>query len=232
LFVASTTYIVATQSLVYESTYIVWSLVLGVAFLAQRANVASSTLKTVLMLAGVLLVSGETNLYGSNPTFGAVFGISAGLTFALYLFSWSFVTKNLASIRSKLIATGILLVISIVTIIVFAEVASLSLLRTIWLPLTSLKPSDVLLQSINGGLVIGVVYLLLTTGMTALRSTREGASYLAAILISFMIPFTLLTEFAIGKFVPTYPQLFGVSLFMVGFALVGMSLISNPPGTE
>jgi drug/metabolite transporter (DMT)-like permease len=228
LFVISTTYIVATQSLIYESTYIVWSLMLAVAFLGQRAAVGSSTFKTVLMLTGVFLVSGETNLNGSNPTSGAVFGILAGLVFALYLFSWSFVTRDLASIRSKLVATGILLVISTVTILVSAEIASLVIIRTVWVPLTNLKPSDVLVQMINGGLVIGVVYLLLTTGMSALRSVREGASLIVAMLISFMIPFTLLTEFAIGKFVPTYYQLIGVVLFMAGFGLVGASLNRNP----
>ena len=228
LFVISTTYIVATQSLIYESTYIVWSLLLGVAFLTQRAKVGSSTFKTALMLAGVIPVSGETSLSSSNPTLGAAFGISAGLVFALYLFSWSFVTKNLAGIRSKLIATEILLVISIITILVSAEAASVILLRILWLPLTNLKPSDVLFQTLNGGLVIGIVYLLLTSGMTALRTAREGASFIAAILISLMIPFTLLTEFAIGKFIPSYYQLLGVSLFIVGFALAGMSLNSNP----
>ena len=226
LFVVSTTYIVATQSLVFESTYLIWSLILGVSFLARRMTLVSSLLKTLLMLAGVILVSGETsfNLTIGYSTLGATFGILAGVSFALYLFSWSFVTKSLENTSSSLLATGLLLSISAITIVVFSEILTLVFLGVPWVPFASLKPADSFLQILNGGLNIGIVYLLVASGMSAMRNVREGADFVASILLSFTIPFTLLTELVIGKFVPSDLQLLGVLVFMVGFILIGKGL--------
>jgi drug/metabolite transporter (DMT)-like permease len=229
LFVLSTTYIVATQSLIFESTYILWSLVFGVTLLGRRASFRSALLKALLMLVGVLLVSGQTSLriQPGYPTLGPIYGLSAGLSYALYLFAWSFVTRDLNSLKSKLVSTGVLLTISTLTILGFSELLSLLLLHMWWTPFINLKTSDVFLQTLNGCLVIGVVYLLLTTGMSALRNAREGANFIAAILLSFSIPFTSLSELTLGKFIPTVSQLFGIFLFMVGFILISISTLER-----
>jgi drug/metabolite transporter (DMT)-like permease len=225
LFVFSTIYIVATQSLVLESTYVVWSLILGVVFLERRASSVSASLKVLILFAGVLLVSGQAEMkFSAVSSTGAVFGLLAGLSFALYLFSWSFVTKDLNNLGSKLVATCFLLSISTLTIIVFSEALSLALLGLWWVPFANLRPSDAALQTLNGAFVIGAVYVLVTIGMSLLRNSREGASFIASAILSFSIPFTLLSEFVIGKFSPTSLELVGALLFMIGFILVSANL--------
>ncbi len=226
LFVFSTVYIVATQSLVFESTFVIWSLILGVVFLGRKTSSISAGLKTLILFAGVLLVSGQAEMklgFTISPT-GALFGLLAGVSFALYLFSWSFVTKNLASLGSKLAATCVLLSISTLTIMVFSEALSLAILGLWWVPFASLRPSDVALQTLNGVFVIGVVYILITLGMNLLRNSQEGASFIASAILSFMIPLTLVSEFVIGKFYPTTLELVGMLLFMIGFILISANL--------
>jgi drug/metabolite transporter (DMT)-like permease len=226
LFVLSTVYIVATQSLIFESTYVIWSLVIGVIMLKRRTSAAPAVLNTFLLFIGIILVSGQTSLsLGTTySALGATFGLLAGLSFAFYLYPWSLLTRNLESFQSKLAATGLLLTISTITIGFLSEVLSFALLGKVWTPFVSLKFSDTVLQFFNGALVIGVVYLLVTIGMRTLRDTREGSNFVAAICLSFMIPFTLLTELAIGKFLPSALQLIGVSIFIVGFILISASL--------
>jgi drug/metabolite transporter (DMT)-like permease len=230
LFVLSTVYIVATQSLVFESTYLVWSLILGVILLKRRTSLVSAVLKVLLLFIGVILVSGQTSLsLGTTySALGAVFGLFAGLSFAFYLYPWSLITRDLESFRSKLLATGLLLTISTITIAVLSELLSFGLTGNGWTPFVSLRSSDTLLQFFNGTLVIGVVYLLVTVGMSTLRSSLEGSNFVAAICMSFMIPFTLLTEIVIGKFIPTVLQLIGVSLFVISFILISLNL----PGAQ
>jgi len=226
LFVFSTIFIVATQSLVFESTFVIWSLILGVVFLGRRTSSISAGLKSLILFAGVVLVSGqvEMNLSSAISSTGVQFGLLAGVTFALYLFSWSFVTKDLTSLGSKLAATCVLLSISTLTIMVLSEALSLAILGVWWVPFASLRPSDVALQALNGVFVIGVVYVLVTIGMSLLRNSREGASFIASAILSFMIPLTLLSEFVIGKFYPTSLELVGMLLFMIGFILISANL--------
>jgi drug/metabolite transporter (DMT)-like permease len=226
LFVFSTIYIVATQSLVFESTFVIWSLILGIVFLGTRTSAISAGLKSLLLFVGVLLVSGQLEMkFGSTiSSTGALFSLLAGVSFALYLFSWSFVTKDLTSVGSKLAATGVLLSVSTLTIMVLSEALSLAVLGVWWVPFASLRLSDVALQTLNGVFVIGVVYLLVTIGMNLLRNSREGASFIASAILSFMIPLTLLSEFAIGKFYPTNLELVGLLLFMIGFILISANL--------
>ncbi len=230
LFVLSTVFIVATQSLVFESTYVIWSLILGVILLGRRTSVVSAVLKALLLFVGIILVSGQTSLsLGTmDSAVGATFGLVAGLSFAFYLYPWSFITRDLESFGSKLVATGFLLTISTITICLLSELLSFTLLDKGWAPFVSLKISDIVFQFFNGTLVIGVVYLLVTLGMRTLRSAREGSNFVAAICLSFSIPFTLLTELVIGKFIPTALQLVGVSLFIVGFVLISVSLSEGP----
>ncbi len=226
LFVLSTVYIVATQSLIFESTYVIWSLIIGVTLLRRRTSAGSAVLKALLLFIGIILVSGQTSLslVTTYSAFGATFGLFAGLSFAFYLYPWSILTRNLESYGSKLVATGFLLTISTITICLLSELLSFALLGEVWTPFVSLKLSDAALQFFNGILVMGVVYLLVTIGMRTLRDAREGSNFVAAICLSFSIPFTLLTELVIGKFVPTALQLIGVLLFIAGFILIGVSL--------
>src|SRR5208337_3502972 len=73
LFVASTTFVAATQSLVYESTYVIWSLIFCVALLQQRTALGSSTLKALLILLGIAMVSGAfgSSALSKYPELGA-----------------------------------------------------------------------------------------------------------------------------------------------------------------
>jgi drug/metabolite transporter (DMT)-like permease len=229
LFVLSTTYTVATQSLVFESTYIIWSLLLGIVFFMRRTRIFSTVLEAFLLFAGVVLVSGQTSLQlaSGNLASGAMAGLFAGLTYAFYLFFWSFVTENLESLMSKFVSTFFLLVFAFLSIAGLSEIISLSLQHSWWIPFTNLRLFDIGLQTLNGLLVIGVVYSLVTIGMSNLRKAKQGASYIAAICLSSSIPFTLLIEFIIGKFIPTGAQLLGIALFVVGFIMISVNLATT-----
>ncbi|MBI1805104.1 MAG: hypothetical protein HY033_10180 [Ignavibacteriae bacterium] len=229
-FVFSTTFIFATQSLILESTYIVWSLLLAITFLPGKVPLIPTILKTLLLCLGVILVSGQTNLQFSSgyQMFGSIFGILAGLSYAFFLFFWSSVTENLTDLKSQLRSTSILLIISLLTIILLTEVFSIFILRRWWIPLTNLRFLDVFLQVTNGAFVVGFVYLLVTIGMTKLKKVPEGAGFVAATCLSFSIPFTLLPEFAFGKFLPSGSQFAGIFLFMFGFVLMSTGLSRTP----
>lgn len=225
LFVFSTTYIVATQSLIFESTYIFWSLVLSVLFLSRKFQIISTALRTGLLFLGVILVSGQTSLVTNISSFwGGLFGLFAGLSYALFLFLWSRTTNNLSDLKSQLAATSFLLTISLITILVVTEIISLLFLRNLWLPFTQLDATDFLLQTINGVFVVGLVYLLITIGMTYLKGANEGSNFIAALCLSFSIPFTLLPEYVLNKFTPTGVQIAGIFLFMIGFILMSISI--------
>ncbi len=226
LFVFSATYVVATQALVLESTYIVWSLLLAIFFLTHKVPLIPSVLKALLLFLGVILVSGQTSLQLSSEyhLLGSAFGIAAGLSYAFFLFSWSRVTENLVDLKSQLLSTRLLLIISLVTIMLLTEILSVILLRMWWIPFTNLKYPDIVLQVVNGAFVMGLVYLLITIGMTYLKNAQEGASFIAALGLSFSIPFTLLPEFIVGKFIPTGLQFGGILLFMIGYVVMSVSL--------
>jgi drug/metabolite transporter (DMT)-like permease len=225
LFVFSTTYIVATQSLIFESTYIFWSLLLSMLFLSRKVPLIATGLRTGILFVGVVLVSGQISLEsGVSNQWGPIFGLFAGFSYALFLFFWSHTTNNLSGLKSQLAATSLLLTISLLTILLLTGCISLILFKSVWLPFSHLDLSDILLQTINGSFVVGLVYLLITIGMADLRSAREGSSFIAAFCLSFSIPFTLLPEYMLNKFIPTSLQLFGVFLFMIGFILMSVNL--------
>jgi len=229
LFVLSATYIMATQAVVFESTYIVWSLIFAIIFYMRKVPIVSSVLKAALIFTGVILVSGQTTWHITSEyfSFGAIFGLLAGVTYASYLLFWSFVSKDLGDPESQCVSTIFLLLIAFVTIIVFSEIVGLVLLHKLRVPFSSLEFGDMLLQFFNGVMVMGIVYLLVTIGMNKVKRAREGANYIAAICLSFSIPFTLFIEFLVGKFMPTWLQLIGLLFFMIGFILMSITLSNN-----
>lgn len=229
LFVLSATYIMATQAVVFESTYIVWSLIFTIIFYMRKVPAVSSVLKVVLLFTGIIFVSGQTTWHITSEYFyfGAIFGLLAGVTYASYLLFWSFVSKDLENPESQRVSTIFLLSIAFVTIIVLSEIVGLVLLHKLRVPFSSLEFGDMLLQFFNGVMVMGIVYLLVTIGMNKVKRAREGANYIAAICLSFSIPFTLFIEFLVGKFIPTWLQLIGLLFFMIGFVLMSITLSNN-----
>lgn len=226
LYVFSTTHIVATQSLVLESTYIVWSLLLSAVSLGRVVNWRFSAPMVALLWLGVLLVSGEGlgQMRTTQDSLGAVFGICAGLSYAGFLFTWSKVTSELSDLRSQLMGTAVMLFGSLLTIATLSTIFVILARKQMWMPFENIAGSDALLQTVNGLFVVGVVYLLVTIGMQKLKGVQEGAGFLAALGLSFSIPFTLLPEFAIGKFVPAGLQLLGLLLFLVAFVSISSHL--------
>lgn len=226
-FVFSTTYIVATQSLVFESTYILWSVLFSIIYFRRRVPLKSTIGRAVLLGLGALLVSDTSHFSQHANLLGQAFGICAGLSYAGFLFVWAFVTDHLVSFRSKLASTLRLLANSALTIACVTEVITLTVDRRLWIPFTYAAPLDLVLQIANGVFVIGVVYTLVTMGMADLKGSREGAGVIAAFCLSFSIPFTLLPEFIVGKFIPTPLQFVGAALFMIGFVLVSATMAGS-----
>lgn len=225
LFVLSVTYIVATKSLVLESTYVLWAVLLSVLFSTRSIPVLATSSKALLLCIGAFLVSGTAGTNeGSQPVTGIVFGLSAGLSYAGYLLIWSRVTEVLKDTLGQLRSTAKLLVVSAVTIVLVTEGFVGISTGFPWIPLGTLGSRDVYLQTANGVLVIGVVYLFITIGMGNLKDAAEGASVIAAFCLSLSIPITLLVEWAIGKFAPSLVQLLGGVLFIVAFVSMSVTV--------
>ena len=226
LFVLSTVYVVATQSLVLESTYIVWAVGMAVVFRHQRVGLLSVIAKTLLLCVAVLLVTNPPRFTASSADLlGIGAGLSAGLSYAAFLFIWDDITRDLQTIHAKTRATTMLLGTSAATILLGTEALVLLLHRKWWLPFLHIAPQDVLVQFFNGVFVVGVVYLLVTVGMSCLRDSPGGASVIAAFCLSFAIVFTLLTECLVRKFSPAAPQLVGIVLFLGAFAWLTRSML-------
>lgn len=229
LFVFSATYSAATKSLIFESTYVVWSVIFSFWFLKKRVRPAAATIRAGCLLTGVfLLASDGLRLELSR---GVFWGLSAGFTYAAFLAVWSHVTDRLSTPRQSVQATTRLLLFSLATILIVSFVLALIVRRAIWIPFAALAVGDTVLQTVNGALVVGLVYLIVTSGMAALRTAGESSSVIASVCLVFSIPFTLLPEYIVGKFLPTSEQLVGMALFCVAFVLLSIELsrASRPP---
>jgi len=225
LFVFSTTFIVATEALILENTYIIWSL-LFVFFSKRKISHFPLIIQTLILGIGLFLITNHgVQINKSMLSFkGLYFGLGAGLSYALFLFFWSEIAKELDYLEIQLKGTLQLLLISIISISLFTWLYSLFFLNSFWIPFRSLEGIDLLLQFINGIFVVGLTYLLITVGMNQLKNTLTGSAFITALGLSFAVPFTLLPEFIIGKFIPTTIQIIGVIFFMVGFTLINSSL--------
>ncbi len=228
LFVFSTTYIVATQALIFESTYVVWSLLFYIT-LIPKSSILSILIKVILLFLGIVLTLEQNPLlfFGDNYVWGALFGLAAGLSYALYLVNWSKAIQNVGKygILTHSRATLFLLSTSLITILIIVELFNLIFFNAVWVPFTTIENVDILVQFTNGIFVIGIVYLLITKGLHDLDELPyNGASFFAALLLSFSIPFTLIPEFAIGKFIPSIQQLIGIGIFMILFARINSDL--------
>ncbi|MFC2095280.1 hypothetical protein ACFLSW_02435 [Candidatus Bipolaricaulota bacterium] len=223
LFVAATTYVVASQAMVLQGTYIVWSVILALVFLRRRIAPLPALTKAVVLLAGVTLVSGQTELQLSEQQhlLGSGLGLAAGLGHAAFLFLWSRVTENLVDLRMQLAATQRLLAIAVLAILVTASLACILVSGAWWIPFTHLDRVDIVGQVINGFFAVGSAFVLITVGIGRLRSSGEATGYITALGLSFSVPFALVPELIIGRFTPTPLQLLGIFLFMLGFIFVG-----------
>lgn len=224
LFVFSTTQITASEALVFESTYILWSVALAVLILRKHIALGPTIFHVLLLISGVLLMS-DLGLVSMTPSAaGTFFGLAAGLTYAAFLSFWSRVTDELEGFQSQLYWTTRLLAVSGITIVLVTQIASLIWQHRLWIPFRAIAPVDLLIQFINGCLVVGAVYLLVTLGMTRVRIATGGSSVVAAFCMSFSIPFTVIPEIIVGKFVLSTYRAVGIVMFMSGFALLNASL--------
>lgn len=225
LFVFATTYIAATQALIFENTYILWSL-LFVIILSNNSSFLPISIQALVLCVGVFLISDQGIQFDNNTEYvtGVTFGLGAGISYALFLRFWSNITKQLDHLQLQALGTLYLLIISFLSILVFTQAYSLLFLKSFWMPFTSLIGIDICLQLVNGIFVVGVTYLLITVGMSLLKDSKEGANFITALGLSFAMPFTLLPELIIGKFIPSLIQMFGIIFFMIGFILMSMSL--------
>lgn len=226
LFVLSTSYTSATQSLIFESTYVFWSLIFAILFLGKRTRLIPGVIRIIILLLGVVLVSGQISytFNGSQNGLGLLFGIMAGISYAIFLLIWSEISGKLEDIQSQLMATLNMLIASAASILLIAEMLSILLYNDIWIPFTNLNINDVILQLINGAFVIGAVYFLITIGLSVLSNAHEEANVVAAIALSFSIPFTLFPELIFGRFKPSTLQIIGIIVFMIGFVLTYIDL--------
>lgn len=217
LFVLAASFVAATQSLVLESTYVVWTLVLTST--QRRAFPSPARLVDVLALviATVLTVQVAEGLPHSDVARGIPIGLFAGLTYAFFLTTWSPAAKQLTTLPSQVEGTVHMLAVALSAILVGSECVALLQTGALWVPGTHIRLLDLLLQTANGALVVGVTYILLTIAMQRLaRATTNSALY-AAMGLSFAIPTTLFTELLLTSFELTLSQVIGLALFLVIF---------------
>lgn len=225
-FVFSTTYIVATKSLVLESTYILWAFIISAITISRKIRLLTSLFYTLLLLSGAFFITNQTNvnILSGNNTLGIIYGISAGITFALFLYYWTLVSHGLETYNQQIMSTRLLLIISFITISFCSAVIYYSIYHKVWIPFAHIMIYDLAAQSINGIFEMGLVYLIITKGMHILKNAEQGANFITAFGMSFAIPFTLLPEFIYGKFYPSSFQFLGIFLFMIGFILMSINI--------
>jgi drug/metabolite transporter (DMT)-like permease len=224
LFVLSATHIPATDALVLESAYVVFSLVLAAVATRLRASLWMWG-EAGLLLVGVLLVEGLAETGGSGVNFaGVAFGLGAGFTYALFLFAWSAATTHLEHIRAQVAATLVLLSVALVTLVVGGEIIGLAQTGAPWTPFAALRRQDVAIQMVNGAFVVGLVYLLVTIGLQRFQRAEGGASALTSLGLAFSVPFTLLPEVVAGRISPSLSQLCGIGVFMAAFVILNTSV--------
>ncbi|MEU4411115.1 hypothetical protein AB0F88_41975 [Streptosporangium sp. NPDC023963] len=218
-YVLSATHASATVSLVLESTYVVWTALFAAVTMRTKEG-TKWVVRAVLLVTAAALVAGYSNSPGGGKSLlGNVGGLIAALSYATFVSMWARVTKDLKRFEEKLVATGALLTFSLLTLlcitvcaIVFASPSDKKIFDAI-------SAADFSLQLLNGMLVVGVVYLLVTIGLASI-SSRADSSVLGSGILTLSIPFTLLTETVAGRVSPTVLQLLGVGLFMAAFVWI------------
>lgn len=222
LFVLSTSYILATEALVFECTYVLWVVLAALVFGKRRANVCSDLLRAWLLIAGAVLTASTQSDRDQYNLEGTVLALSAGLSLAAFLHVWSLVTDRLDSFAQQLGAAIRLLSVSALTLTAATELASLAVRGQPWFPFAAISKSDVCIQLVNGCMVVGVVYLLVTVGMKVVAASKDTSSVASAFCLSFSIPFTMLPEILSGRLIPSGRQLAGIALFMIAFVLLSL----------
>ncbi len=176
-----------------------------------------------MIFSGVhILISAQSfqNAMSHQLWMGLAFGIGASISYAVFLLFWSRISVSLEKLSKQILSAASMLSAAILSTIFISEISVLFLLRHVWVPFIHLTFYDVIIQLINGICVIGVVYLLLTIGLSQLKDLNEKANIIAAIGLSFSIPLTLLPETLFVHFLPTPLQLIGIVVFMIGFVLI------------
>lgn len=231
-FVFAATYLVATRALVLESTYVVWSVILGAASIKHTSSPVLMVSRALLLSVGAFLVSDSRADPGQGNLIGPLFGLLAGISYAGFLYVWSSIADDLSTFDSQVSHTLHLLTVSLLTIFAVTG-TSVGLFRSQWwVPFTHISGSDTALQTFNGTCVVGIVYLLITIGMRRIGKAGGSSGAVAAFCLSLSIPFTLLTEMLLGRVSPTSVQLFGLVLFMVCFVSLKGSLADTEGGKK
>lgn len=219
-YVLSATYIAATTSLILESSYIILALIFGVAIGGMTLPVRRTILEASLLIVGVVLVAGPGGTEFGGDARGIAFGLGAGVTYGLFLISWALITDRLETLASRLRATTLLLAVALGAVVLFGQPVAIAQTSAGWLPFDHLDATDIIVQFLNGALVVGATYLLVTIGMAEMAHSRQAAGVLAAFALSFSIPFTLLTEVVVFDIAPENIQYAGMALFMPAFVLM------------
>jgi drug/metabolite transporter (DMT)-like permease len=220
LFILSTVFIASTNSLVLESTYIVWTLLYVVIVYNSRLNLKLIVPFSFGLFAGIMLLSlNPDTIYNINLPGGGV-AIAAGICYAVYLLSWSRISHNMIGFVKSVGYTIKLLSVSFFTVFVLAELFSLLGTKSLLIPTTNISVTDFLVQYINGLFVIGVVYLLITIGMNILQNEHKHTGYISAVCLSMSIVFAACSESLFKSAIPSPAYLIGIVVFMISFIVL------------
>lgn len=227
LFVLSATHIVASKSLVLESTYVLWALLFGALLHHHPVRFRTSLVEAGLLIVGAALVMGTTQWgAGVHTAEGIGYGLAAGISYAIFLLQWG----QRADTGDELRATQGLLAVALITTLVFAQLVTLVRYGAWWTPFAHVRAVDIGIQTANGVLGVGLTYLLITVAMSRLATVKQGVAFITSVGLAFSLPFTVLAEIALGRFAPSVEQYVGLCVFMTVFVMLSTSLQEMPDG--
>jgi threonine/homoserine efflux transporter RhtA len=169
---------------------------------------------------GIILLPYNPNAIFKINLLGGSVAVIAGITYAIYLLSWSRISHKMTGFEKSVEYTIKLLSVSFAILFVLAQIFSLIENKSLLLPTANIIVTDFIVQYINGFFVIGVVYLLITIGMNILQNEYKNTGYISAVCLSLSIIFAVCSESIFKKSIPSVTYLIGIIIFVLSFIIL------------
>lgn len=224
VWIASLVFITAGPAATLQNLHILWT-ALFIAIIGNVAMPKSWVAGAVVILVGTVLILRWNSLDAVallTPASLAGYGLAilAGLTYSLFIISWSMVGERPPGLTQRVFETGIFMLVSGVMILLLHLAISPFLFHEHVQLFQHLPPFHMLVQFINGGLSTGMTYLLVNEALKLLSRSGVFASLLLSLGVSYAVLFTTITESVLMGISLSLTQWLGLLLFSVGFASV------------
>ncbi|MEO1530468.1 MAG: EamA family transporter [Planctomycetota bacterium] len=181
-----------------------------------------------VILLGAFFIADIEN---ANETWaaGVVLGILSGASFSAFSVLWSVRPSVPIQMWQRAIEMGALLIVSGLILLPIHFFVNELWLHGPRIPFTDISGLDLLVQSLNGVLGIGITYFLISESLYKLQSFSVRSSLFVGLGLSFVVPITAISEFVVIGNDWTLVQLIGVGLFVAGYTLFRGAVILSQP---